>query len=1412
MSGQGNPAPRPGASFQQLPLGLGAPQPLQQGGQGPGRPVMQHLGNQSGSPFYQTTLMPPHPHVQQVPQSEMPNIGLYVHGPHPHLGNNQIPYHYPPGQQNSQHPPQLGVQNLYRGLPPRSNLPPPPPLPLPPGPASHGFQHTGTFMPPSANIYRGVAQPAPPSSHQGFPHFQPPPPLASALHIIAHSESYSLSTPNDSHLVVLNPPPPPSLLSSSTPAPPAPPPSCQPISDANELTPADVISASESHLVMPNSNRFTVQNQMSDGHADNEPTSTSQKDDSSEIVDRIYHEGEACVSMTDDLSANDIKSELVRPEARYSSHLDNLTSGAGLCSTVDSDMDLEDDIMYLVEDLETNASSKDHNVENLTQDEELGAKEQLLGQIPSPTSSSGMPGEGALCSEFIGQASGRESPIKLLQGYAFDDATEDPYSANVNCSSHILPAVDQSAILKKVGEPNFSRDGGSEKNSPTDGESIPVFSEHSVMQNKATEETEMNLKKSFTTSVALGKVAKQSRRDGSKESLCDESQHSSQVNDRSKPGDITSMRVKSRKEDTTGSVQLKYDEFGRLAKDVSSDSDSDDLRYSRKWNRRGRSRSISPFDRRRRTPLGRRNNWSRSRSRSPLKRRSRSRSPGYRRPNECIAERRRRDKSQTSVCFSFRDGRCRRGSSCRFLHHDSDRSGSSNYYKSKQRASEDAHGDNGSNFLERSKRSLGEMGSQGDDKTKSHGSQQMNSLEGIHSNAARDNNVTDKNEVGHGITIVEHTQTNQDGRGEAAQVEEASMPLVTQDHDASNRPSNDRYQKSAQTCHPYDSSSLQSLANSSAVFSSNEPSGANHSAAVLQYADLQPQKLNVSYGSIPAHHPSLGTSHQLTTSEPQLDSILSSSQSYATVSLRPVLSENSSLQLPSSGNVTPFLQVSNDHYMPHLQRNLSLMRPSMGLPPPHTPGGVPSYNRFSVPNQPHQSHIQTNPLWTSLPPPLPQAIIYANIPKENTSTSGNTIPFHFDQNQQPQRTGVPFQNISGPYHGQVHCNSQYGTGRNEHVNYQPSHEAHRPPLAFPVQRSDALIGNSHSQQIEGLGRIPSTFHVQPNTSLFSPPAIKTLPSSETAYEVSSQNDNISKDTSLEHSRNYVTGDSRFKGVPGKIESNSLRTSSANLDVPGIAKFELTGTLAHCNPYASTFDRPLVAKLNQSQMRGQGVEEHKFRETSPSTSFVKNAGQIFPESVGGQYDPLLDSIEKSSNSLVNSERVKKQRSTSDSDNMQRRSASRKPLDVEETNRKKESEAIASLTSSENDEFGETADAEVGVVENGSFSNQVDMPNRSSEAAISETLPDKKSKDSRSMKLFKSAIANFVKEVLKPSWRQGNMSKEAFKTIVKKTVEKVSGAMKGHRYPKSQAKINHYIDSSERKLTKLVMGYVDKYVNV
>jgi hypothetical protein len=155
-------------------------------------------------------------------------------------------------------------------------------------------------------------------------------------------------------------------------------------------------------------------------------------------------------------------------------------------------------------------------------------------------------------------------------------------------------------------------------------------------------------------------------------------------------------------------------------------------------------------------------------------------------------------------------------------------------------------------------------------------------------------------------------------------------------------------------------------------------------------------------------------------------------------------------------------------------------------------------------------------------------------------------------------------------------------------------------------------------------------------------------------------------------------------------------------------------------------------------------------------------------------------------------------------MPRLSASNKSLDVEEN--KKEVRGIAVSTSLDNEEFGEIADAEVGDVENQSQSTPVVVNVNMGDMEIDQIKSpkkSKKSKESRSMKLFKVTLADFVKEVLKPSWQQGNMSKEAFKTIVKKTVDKVAGAMKSHQIPKSKAKMDHYIDSSQQKLTKLVM---------
>lgn len=88
--------------------------------------------------------------------------------------------------------------------------------------------------------------------------------------------------------------------------------------------------------------------------------------------------------------------------------------------------------------------------------------------------------------------------------------------------------------------------------------------------------------------------------------------------------------------------------------------------------------------------------------------------------------------------------------------------------------------------------------------------------------------------------------------------------------------------------------------------------------------------------------------------------------------------------------------------------------------------------------------------------------------------------------------------------------------------------------------------------------------------------------------------------------------------------------------------------------------------------------------------------------------------------------------------------------------------------------------------------------------------KKNKEIRMMRAFRSELAEFVKEVLKPTWREGQMSKEAFKTIVKKVVDKVAGSLQSHQIPKSQEKIDQFLELSRPKLTKLVQGYVDKYV--
>ncbi|KAL2347259.1 hypothetical protein Fmac_001259 [Flemingia macrophylla] len=86
--------------------------------------------------------------------------------------------------------------------------------------------------------------------------------------------------------------------------------------------------------------------------------------------------------------------------------------------------------------------------------------------------------------------------------------------------------------------------------------------------------------------------------------------------------------------------------------------------------------------------------------------------------------------------------------------------------------------------------------------------------------------------------------------------------------------------------------------------------------------------------------------------------------------------------------------------------------------------------------------------------------------------------------------------------------------------------------------------------------------------------------------------------------------------------------------------------------------------------------------------------------------------------------------------------------------------------------------------------------------------KKTKDMKGTRAFKFALAEFFKEFLKPTWKEGQITKEDYKTIVKKSVDKVTSSMHG-AIPQTSEKIEDYLSLSTPKLHKLVQAYLEKF---
>ncbi|KAL8111136.1 uncharacterized protein LOC141671457 [Apium graveolens] len=935
---------------------------------------------------------------------------------------------------------------------------------------------------------------------------------------------------------------------------------------------------------------------------------------------------------------------------------------------------------------------------------------------------------------------------------------------------------------------------------------------------------------------------------------------------------------KTRKEDGKydSASQLKVDEFGRLVRESDSGSDSDDLRHSRRHGKRGRirSRSRSPYDRRRRSPQGRmrsrsrsphdrrsprrrRQKRSRSRSWSPKRQRSRSRSP-IRHGVQYGSDRTRRDKVPSQACFDYQKGKCYRGASCRYSHSDSTKSDLSRGYRSKYQA------------VQLSPKKTGKSVHKNDE-DKSQEMQLCRDLSGNILGASKDCSV-DRKEIASARNFTDKdVELLISSVAESVRTREAVQVQVTERtrddwvkssiHESADSiymeagvtPNDANKLPPGSTCHGTETSMGQKLQ-------------ANLVNQGLQKADHHPQPLdapsthdpetlpaseaNLNRLSVPElsylPHPATGSAEKSFSSE-----------TYSTQRLKfeepsPKNSHQPSQFLP---HPPPTSQATNAP--PQMPRDYIMMPQSsryQSLPNP--PDNFTPY-QASLSNQHASFSISGNSAWNSLPqPPRRQ---HDNESTVHVSSSYGLPSSQFQENQLPLRNDFPQMPVR-PYSTEMHTYSQVGESHRQF--YPPTQQPSQPLSHVEDNKSNALptvstttqqfggpstVGNgglSHGGQILS---VEGSVRHQPISSSAGSSAGRiqsfgssNLQSGEPLSSSSQRYSNLQQP--LDAFQHPTDGNVSVIGKPGTT-SNDISSYSSDYfqrNMPShVPDFVGSRIPTYYNPYASTFEQPASLKVSSNAFSEvKGMPNNNTHGDPYSSSHVSadvrvvdivdsknvtcltNSNQPVEKtllnSTGDQYDPLFDSIEPSSNSFRTPNNDQKNEITDDSDINMKLSGSNKPLDFAENTKQKEAEAVAVMSSLDNDEYGETAEAEVGAVENGSPSDPVDEANiAEGETEIDQVNTSgrsKKGKDSRSMKLFKGALADFVKEVLKPSWRQGNMSKEAFKTIVKKTVDKVSGAMKSHQVPKSQTKIDHYIDSSQRKLTKLVMGYVDKYVKV
>ncbi|CAK7354944.1 unnamed protein product [Dovyalis caffra] len=254
---------------------------------------------------------------------------------------------------------------------------------------------------------------------------------------------------------------------------------------------------------------------------------------------------------------------------------------------------------------------------------------------------------------------------------------------------------------------------------------------------------------------------------------------------------------------------------------------------------------------------------------------------------------------------------------------------------------------------------------------------------------------------------------------------------------------------------------------------------------------------------------------------------------------------------------------------------------------------------------------------------------------------------------------------------------------------------------------------------------------------------------------------------------------------------------------------------------------LSVSLAQLLANGQQLPQLYAAHNSNNGTFANSEGTVKPDSVVAippnqafeprkPYDPICDSIEPGMHNVDTNPPDKKLELLSKNLSPSSLAAAPNGGDFIKFRSEQESDDKSSQLS----EPGQDLSAEAAKENNGVGSRESNKVQEQDKTA-QENGPlensdgdgkadeSKKNKDAKGNRAFKFALVEFVKDLLKPAWKEGQVSKDAYKNIVKKVVDKVTGTMQSASIPTTQEKIEQYLSVSKPKLTKLVQAYVEKF---